>query len=264
MAKEKNTKIGTCVSRGHGYDIFDDARNIYIPLREFTLTQLDKIYSVSKIGADYMKSRFPKCSKKIDIYHLGIKPITPCVRDINPENISIVSCSSMIQLKRVDLIFEMIKTYCLNHNYIQISWTHFGSGIMHDEIEKLCKTAPSNMNICLKGFVNNNEIHKSYSEYGFDIFVNMSTTEGIPVSIMEAISAGIPVIATDVGGNKEIVAGKNGIIIPENVKYDDFEFAMNTIIANHQEMKANAIEHFNNNFNANVNYPNFYKLIQSL
>ena len=33
----------------------------------------------------------------------------------------------------------------------------------------------------------------------FDLFVNMSLSEGIPVSIMEAISFGIPIIATNVG-----------------------------------------------------------------
>ncbi|MBL3200697.1 glycosyltransferase, partial [Klebsiella pneumoniae] len=37
------------------------------------------------------------------------------------------------------------------------------------------------------------------------LFLNLSTMEGIPVSIMEAISFGIPVVATDVGAVSEIV-----------------------------------------------------------
>lgn len=51
----------------------------------------------------------------------------------------------------------------------------------------------------------------------FDLFVNMSLSEGIPVSIMEAISFGIPIIATNVGGNAEIVNDETGVLIPVNI-----------------------------------------------
>ena len=40
--------------------------------------------------------------------------------------------------------------------------------------------------------------------------------EGIPVSLMEAMSFGIPVIATDCGATKELVDGKSGILINQN------------------------------------------------
>ena len=43
-----------------------------------------------------------------------------------------------------------------------------------------------------------------------DLFLTVSANEGIPVSIMEAQSFGIPVIATDVGGISEIVNNVNG------------------------------------------------------
>ena len=45
-------------------------------------------------------------------------------------------------------------------------------------------------------------------------YVNLSTSEGIPVSIMEAMSYGIPVVATDVGGTSEaVVTGRSGLLI---------------------------------------------------
>ena len=40
--------------------------------------------------------------------------------------------------------------------------------------------------------------------------------EGIPVSLMEAMSYEIPVIATDCGGTKELVDGKSGILVNQN------------------------------------------------
>ena len=43
-------------------------------------------------------------------------------------------------------------------------------------------------------------ISKIIKENNFDLHINLSEYEGIPVTIMESMSLGIPVIATDVGG----------------------------------------------------------------
>lgn len=52
-----------------------------------------------------------------------------------------------------------------------------------------------------------------------DIFVNPSYAEGLPTSVLEAGSVGVPIIATDVGGTREIIDdGKNGFLIkPKDV-----------------------------------------------
>jgi glycosyltransferase involved in cell wall biosynthesis len=50
---------------------------------------------------------------------------------------------------------------------------------------------------------------------GLDCFVLPSLAEGVSNTILEAMSSGLPVIATDVGGNAELVsAGVTGYIIP--------------------------------------------------
>jgi len=47
-----------------------------------------------------------------------------------------------------------------------------------------------------------------------DIFVNPSYSEGLPTSVMEAASVGLPIVATDVGGTREIIShGETGILI---------------------------------------------------
>lgn len=48
-----------------------------------------------------------------------------------------------------------------------------------------------------------------------DLFVLCSKTEGMPLTLIEAMAAGRPVIATDVGGVREVVEdGRTGIVIP--------------------------------------------------
>jgi len=47
-----------------------------------------------------------------------------------------------------------------------------------------------------------------------DVFVLSSDREGLPLSLGEAMAYGIPCVATDAGGNKEIVAhGQTGYIV---------------------------------------------------
>lgn len=47
------------------------------------------------------------------------------------------------------------------------------------------------------------------------VFALCSRYEGLPLSIIEAMCAGLPIIATDVGGNPELVEhGKNGFLVP--------------------------------------------------
>jgi glycosyltransferase involved in cell wall biosynthesis len=49
---------------------------------------------------------------------------------------------------------------------------------------------------------------------GFDVYVNSSVHEGLSVTILEAMSAALPVVATHVGGNPELVSADTGSIVP--------------------------------------------------
>ncbi len=66
----------------------------------------------------------------------------------------------------------------------------------------------------------------------FDIFVLPSFSEGISMTILEAMAAGVPVVASDVGGNMEIIRhGKNGMLFPSD-NLDALVQAISTLIQN--------------------------------
>ena len=71
-------------------------------------------------------------------------------------------------------------------------------------------------NVLFLGYVKRKEIPLLLS--AFDIFVSASIYEGTPVTILEAMSMGIPVVATDVGGvSEQVLNGETGILItPKN------------------------------------------------
>lgn len=86
-----------------------------------------------------------------------------------------------------------------------------------EKIKSLSNKLSNNVKVNFKGNVSNQILMKEYKDNCYDWFINVSTSEGIPVSIMEAMSFGIPCIATDVGGTSEIVDNKNGFLIDKDI-----------------------------------------------
>ena len=66
------------------------------------------------------------------------------------------------------------------------------------------------------GDLQEKDVFRTYLAGSINLFVSVSETEGLPVSIMEAISFGIPVMATDVGGCREIANAHTGVLISKD------------------------------------------------
>lgn len=258
--KNKNIKI---VSRAHGYDVYDKERNMYFPYREETFEALDKLFCISNHGKDYLSKKLD--STKIEVSCLGVwyHEFIPHSKDNKSNEINFVSCSSVIPVKRVTQIFKCINQFS-KYSKKKISWTHYGGGDLLDELSELIKNREENLTVILKGHIPKSDIEVEYSKGKYDIFVNLSESEGIPVSIMEAISFGIPVIATDVGGTPEILDGGAGIGIGSNVNTLEFIHAVENILANYDCFVDNALKTFNEKYNASSNYPNFYNILLNL
>jgi glycosyltransferase involved in cell wall biosynthesis len=201
------------ISRIHRWDVyFDQSAVDYLPYRHFITKQLTTIFSISQDGIDYAKRVWKTGSdEKFQLSRLGINNESK-LKKVERDYILIASCSNLIPVKHVHLIAEALQHMTSE----KIHWVHIGDGPDRERIEDLIKHFPSNVSAELKGRIPNSAIYTYYNETRPNLFVNVSSSEGIPVSIMEAMSFGIPCIATDVGGNGEIVNEQNGKILAEN------------------------------------------------
>jgi len=257
----QNYKI---VARGHGSDLYEERNSVsYIPLREFLLHSLDKVIMIADAGKDYLTKKFPRYRDKIVVSKLGT--IDYSVKETKgPQGeINLVSCSNIVPVKRIHLIVSALAEV----KNVNVNWTHYGEGVLLDEVKELCnRILPSNINYDLRGFVANQNVLKEYAEKPYHLFLNVSESEGIPVSIMEVMSFGIPCIATDVGGTKEIVSdGRNGVLLEKNFNPEELSewicrFAKMSE-NEYQNYRKNTREDWENKYKADKNYEEFVKTL---
>jgi len=97
--------------------------------------------------------------------------------------------------------------------------------------------------------------------------MNVSVTEGTPVAVMEAISCGIPVMATAVGGNPEIVSEQNGRLLSPNPTPDEIAEAILSILDNPDlaiEKRKGSRQVWQEKYNASQNFQAFADRLKAI
>lgn len=206
------------ISFAHSFEI-DTKKNMFVGLSldEYKSKTIDKIVFISKTMQEiYHKSTNYKYVRpeKETIRYLGSIKLFKSNPTTKEDVFQICSCSGAVPVKRIELIIEALKLWDGN----KIRWVHLGGGPLLESLRAEASQI-NNPNVVteFKGSLTNNEVQSYYSENHLDLFINVSKSEGLPVSIMEACSYGIPCIATDVGGTKEIVDENTGVLINEMI-----------------------------------------------
>ncbi len=297
-AEGNGFKLPEFVVRFHGSDLYEHAKG-YLPFRRMLYQSIDYAVTISQSGADYIKENYVgSLPENVCVYRLGSgNPYAGQMRrkemsnnnelpilwdslervENNGKVFRIVSCSNVIELKRVNLIAEALKEFGKQMDSVlelaesgleEVCWTHIGDGPLLDEIKKSCAQLPSFIKTEFKGAMPHDKVLEYYHKTGADIFVQVSRSEGVPVSIMEALSFGIPVVATDVGGVGEIVNAENGTLLPADLTAGQLKEAfvkyMQMSAPERKKMRSEAIATWQNCWNAESNYESFAEFLESI
>lgn len=265
-AKQQYPSI-KAISLAHSFEV-DPLKNQYVECfyKDFCHKKLDCIDFISHtVMEQYVKNyAIPHGweTSHITVDYLGVEKKYPGLANYHTaEPFHLVSCSHCVPVKRIDLIASALATL---HD-IKIHWTHIGSGQEYEKLRHLTSKFGDNIKVCFPGAIPNDLVHKFMAENAIDAFINVSSSEGLPVTLMEAISYGIPVIATDVGGNCEVVSDQVGRLLNANPTVEEIAQAISDILTSEKKVKEqykkNAVMLYETKFMAENIRPLFYQKV---
>ncbi|HEX7244589.1 MAG TPA: glycosyltransferase [Solirubrobacterales bacterium] len=249
-------RLGTircAVSRAHGFDVFDSrwGGKGRVPFREFKAENLDAVFAVSEDGARYLQGKFGPHAGKVRLSRLGI-PASPGVPEGAADPPLVVSCSALRPDKQVRAIPEVLRA-CDR----PLRWVHFGDGPERRRVEEAAAALPARVTWELRGTIENAAVRRFYATEPVSAFLSMSRAEGVPISMMEAQSAGIPIVALSVGGVPEIVAPETGVLLAPDAEPGTAAAALGMAVApasfDHERIRAA----FASRYEAAANYRGF-------
>ncbi|MBA3704395.1 MAG: glycosyltransferase, partial [Bacteroidetes bacterium] len=130
------------------------------------------------------------------------------------------------------------------------------------KIAELAKKLPTNIEWEIRGHISQDELIYFYKKQPINLFIHLSESEGLPLSIVEAISFGIPAMASAVGGVPEIISENSGILLPVELDPEQIAIKIETFknsSMNTEVYRKKVKEFWNENFEAKKNYNYFYQ-----
>lgn len=128
----------------------------------------------------------------------------------NKDLFRIICVTRITPRKGVRYLIEAFKN--LSGNNDGISLKIIGDGDEKKELQELVKNLGIQNKVEFTGLVSHEKLPPYFSEA--DVFVLPSLNEGMSNSMLEALASGLPLVATDTGGTKELLEeGKNGLIV---------------------------------------------------
>lgn len=148
--------------------------------------------------------------RKITVIPNGVNPLDFKPRKRKKDGFRLLWVGRLVEEKGVVYLVEALKW--VREKLPDVKLILIGEGKLKERLKRLSHNL-SLYNIDFIGKIN----HSAISEYmnSADLFILPSLREGLPLVLLEAMATGLPVIATSVGGIKDVIVHeKSGILIP--------------------------------------------------
>lgn len=208
--KIENPQV-VAVSRFHGWDVYENAHAIkYLPFRNLLSEKLDYFFPISKHAGQLINEVW-RPRGVVETRYLGTFN-TDHRRNPSPSKSDvpmILSISNFNDVKRLPLFVEVF-----SHFKKPVRWIHIGGGSSKETVEARAQAIiPAHVGFEFLGEKDHLEVLEFLNTVPVTCLLNLSKSEGVPVSMMEAQSRGIPVFGTRVGGVPEIINEDTGVLV---------------------------------------------------
>ena len=177
----------------------------------------------------------PELDKKAMLIRMGV-PLSdkPLEKTEPPPGVQlrVICTGSLIPRKGQRFLLEATARLKTQGIHVQVSFA--GNGEMREALVAQARDLEIADQVTFLGNVDHAALLDSYSAGRYDTFVLPSLHEGISIALIEAMSRGLPAIATDVGGTRELLTAGTGQLIPaEDV--DSLVQALSLFVRNEPE-----------------------------
>jgi colanic acid/amylovoran biosynthesis glycosyltransferase len=255
--------IRKVISRIHGIDLHEMRRpHNYMPLKRQFIHAFDRVFTTSRAAQEYLEDTYGASPESIVVSPLGVPLADMLSQPSRIGTVHIVSVSFCLPVKRLDRIIEALRLFALQHKEVATAWTHIGGGPLFEETKSLAASRFAdidNMSFEFLGPMSNDTVKKYYLSTPVDLFINMSESEGVPVSIMEAMSTGVPAVAPDVGGISNLVSNQCGVLLGKSPNSQDIVDAISKVVLGEKRdvLRMNARKVVEEKFSSDRNYSDF-------
>ena len=191
----------------------------FICVERFLALFTDKIITVSENLKKELVEKFKIAPEnKISVIELGFEldELFKLPPRENKEVINIGIVGRLVPVKNHKMLFKVAKR--VKGKGLRVKIAVIGDGEMREELEKYVIELGIEDKVEFRGWIK--DLKAIYE--GLDIVVLTSLNEGTPVSLIEAMAAGRPVVATNVGGVKDIVKDGNSGYLVESGNVEEF------------------------------------------
>jgi glycosyltransferase involved in cell wall biosynthesis len=252
--------IARAVARAHRFDLYDDCSELgAVPFRAFNVASLDSVFAISSHGLSFLVNHHPEAREKLVVSRLGVERQEPVSVAHADERPLIVSSARLVAHKRVHMIPDLLAAIGR-----RLRWVHLGDGPDRSKVERAASALPDRVEWKLAGSLEHDRVLDFFRTNSVALFVSLSASEGLPVSMMEAISFGVPVLATSVDGVPEIVGPSTGRLVALDEPIDEVARAVRELLDGEGPTRDEIIQFSRTNFDAETNFGNFAEMLQRL
>lgn len=208
--------VGTVASRVHRYDLYETLSPAGFHASKAHLgPKLDWLLPIGRSSAETAVQTFGVRPDRVHLAPLGVS-LPATTPGGEGDTVELVSCSHAVPVKRVDKIIDALAIAAEREPGLHFHWTHLGGGPDLEALRDRASSLPGSVTADLPGAQDHDQVLAWFAGHPIDLFVNTSDSEGLPVTIMEAMAAGIPVLAPAVGDIADLVPqdGPGGWLLP--------------------------------------------------